>query len=154
MNERNNMKNESKYLSKYPEAMLYNAVRTPDGTILCSTHGWDYREHLDAITGETYMVDSGNSMYYRRSINDVPAVDMSVTTYSPFSQQRKVFTWGTYGKDGKGERTEIALCNMSTAHIEAVLRTQSKIKGTYVEELMINELEYRLERGIVINDND
>ena len=42
---------------------------------------------------------------------------------------------------------------MSTPHIEAVLRTQSKIKGTYVEELLLNELEYRLERGIVINDN-
>ena len=146
--------NESKYDSKYPEEMLYNAVRTPDGTILCSTHGWDYREHVDAITGETYMVDSGNSMYYRRSINDVPAVDISVTTCSPFAQQRKTFTWGTYGKDGKSERKEIALCNMSTPHIEAVLRTQSKIKCTYVEELMQNELEYRRINNIVINDKE
>lgn len=144
--------NESKYMSKYPEAMLYNAVRTPDGTILCSIHGWDYKEHLDASTNETYMVDGGNSMYYRRSINDVPAVDISVTTASPFEEQRKVFTWGTYGKDGKGDIKSIALCLMSTPHIEAVLRTQSKIKGTYVEELMLNELEYRKINNIVIND--
>lgn len=145
---------ESKYQSKYPEAMLYNAVRTPDGTILCSTHGWDYREHLDATTGETYMVDSGNSMYYRRSINEVPAVDISVTTCSAFEEQRKVFLWGTYGVDGMVPRTQIALCNMSTPHIEAVLRTQSRIKGTYVEELMQNELEYRKINNIVINDKE
>lgn len=69
--------------SKYPTAMLYNAIRCPDGTILHSTHGWDYKTNLDAITGEIYMVDSGNSMYYRRSINDVPAEDISVTTARP-----------------------------------------------------------------------
>lgn len=140
--------------SKYPEAMLYNAVRTPDSTILHSTHGWDYKTHLDAITGEIYMVDSGNSMYYRRSINDVHGVDISVTTESPFEEQRKVFLWGTYGVDGMTPRTQIALCNMSTEHIEAVLRTQSKIKGTYVEELMQNELEYRLLNKIVVNDKE
>lgn len=140
--------------SKYPEAMLYNAVRTPDGTVLHSTHGWDYKEHLDAITGETYMVDSGNSMYYRRSINEVPAVDISVTTCSPFKEQRKVFLWGTYGVDGMVPRTQIALCDMSTLHIEAVLRTQSRIKDTYVEELMQNELEYRLLNNIVVNDKE
>lgn len=140
--------------SKYPTEMLYNAVRTPDGTILHSTHGWDYKTHIDAITDEFYMIDGGNSMYSRRSINNVPAEDISVTTASPFKRQREVFTWGTYGVDGKSERKEIALCNMSTEHIEAVLRTQSKIKGTYVEELMQNELEYRQEHGIVIKDMD
>ena len=140
--------------SKYPTSMLYNAIRCPDGTILHSTHGWDYKTHLDTVTGEIYMTDSGNSMYYRRSLNAAPAEDISVTTASPFVYQRKVFTWGTYGVDGKSERKEIALCNMSTEHIEAVLRTQSKIKGTYVEELMQNELEYRLLNNIVINDKE
>ena len=140
--------------SKYPTEMLYNALKCPDGTILHSTRGWDYKTHIDAITGEFYMVDGGNSMYSRRSINEVKAEDISVTTDSPFAYQRKVFTWGTYGVDGKGERKEIALCNMSTAHIEAVLRTQSKIKGTYVEELMQNELEYRLLNNIVVNDKE
>ena len=140
--------------SKYPTEMLYNALKCPDGTILHSTRGWDYKTHIDAITGEFYMVDSGNSMYYRRSINDVHGVDISVTTESPFVYQRKVFAWGTYGVDGKGERKEVALCNMSTAHIDAVLRTQSKIKGTYVEELMQNELEYRLLNNIVVNDKE
>jgi len=146
--------NESKYESKYPEVMLYNAVMCPDGTILHSASRWDYVTHLDAITGETYMVDGGNCMYYRRSINEVPAVDISVTTCSPFAKQRKVFLWGTYGVDGMVPRTQIALCNMSTPHIEAVLRTQSKIKGTYVEELMQNELEYRKEQNIIINDKE
>ena len=140
--------------SKYPTAMLYNALRCPDGTILHSTHRWNYKTHLDATTGEIYMVDSGNSMYYRRSINEVKADDISVTTESPFEEQRKVFFWGTYGADGTSERKEIALCNMSTDHIEAVLRTQNKIKGTYVEELMQNELEYRLLNNIVVNDKE
>lgn len=56
--------------------LIYNAVRTPDGTILESRHVHDYATHLDA-NGDEYMVDGGFD-YLRRSVNKVPAEDLSL----------------------------------------------------------------------------
>ena len=125
--------------------ILRNAIITPDGTYLRSYNRHDYKQHLDNISGELYMVDGGND-YLRRSINEVPAEDLTVTLDDPFELQRCAFTWASYGKNGDQPKHYIHLCDLTTDHIRNILRTQHQIEGTYIEDLLMKELAYRNER--------
>lgn len=123
--------------------IIYNAIRTPDGTVLHSRHRHDYVEHIDTVSEELYVNDGGND-YQRRSVNAVAATELSITMDDPHSVKRQIFTWKTYGKDGEfPEGKIIHLCNMETDHIRAILDTQHHIHGTYVEQLFADELEWR-----------
>ena len=123
--------------------IIRNAVMCPDGTYLRSYHVHDYKEHTDSVTKEVIMVDGGN-LYLRRSINKVPPEDLTFYLDSPFKLVRQAFTWLSYGKNKECTLGEyICLCDMTTEHISAILLTQDHIKGTYVEELFKQELEYR-----------
>jgi hypothetical protein len=69
--------------------------------------------------------------------------DLSITTDDLFEAQRELFTWKTYGKTGMEEPEIIPLKDLTTGHIRNIVDTQMHIKGTWVEELMKKELEYR-----------
>lgn len=124
--------------------IIRNAILTPDGTYLRSFHVHDYKEHFDTVSKETYIVDGGNQ-YLRRSVNVWVAEDLSITMQDKFSLIRCAFVWKSYGKDMEylPDGIYIALCDMTTEHIEAILRTQVHIRGIYVEELFLAELQYR-----------
>jgi len=128
--------------------IIYNAIRTPDGTVLYSRNRHDYVEHFDTISGEWYVNDGGND-YLRRSVNIVPATELSVTMDDPHSVKRQIFNWKTYGKDGEfPEGKFILLSDMEDDHIRAILDTQPHIRGTYIEQLFADELDWRLiEKG-------
>jgi hypothetical protein len=128
------------------ETIICNAVMTPDGTYLRSYHRHDYKEYTDKFSGETYIVDGGNE-YLRRSINTTPATAMDVYLSDTFETIRRNFVWKSYGKDGEHapHGIYIFLSAMTTDHIHAILDTQQHIKGTYVEDLMKQELAYRKE---------
>lgn len=119
--------------------ILYQAIRTPDGTLLESTHRWDCKEHLDK-NGETYMIDGGND-YRRGSINKEKAEDLTLTTDMPHEHIRKHLTWGTYGINGDQPLSQVTLADMDTSHIEAVLSTQRISPAR--EEVMVEELRLR-----------
>lgn len=127
--------------------ILRNAIMTPDGTYLRSYDRHDYKQHMDAVTDELYIVDGGNE-YIRRSANQVAAEDLTVTTEDTFEVQRLAFTWGSYGRNQDQPKHYILLSDLTTDHICAILRTQHQIKGTYVEDLFRQELAYRNEKEI------
>jgi len=128
------------------EVIICNAIITPDGTYLRSYHRHDYKEHLDKLTGEVFIVDGGND-YLRRSINTTPATSMDVYLSDPFKAIREAFVWKSYGKNGEHipHGIYISLQDMTDEHLNAILDTQTQIKGTYVEDLMKQELAYRKE---------
>lgn len=129
--------------------ILVNKIRTPDGTILDSRHVHDYKTYEDD-NGEVYMVDGGME-YLRRSVNLEPFEELSVSDDDDFTEIRQVFTWGTYGKAGDQPLEYVHLFSMSTAHIIAILDTQTHISKK-IRKVFEDELEYRAEQGIVVDD--
>ena len=126
------------------ETIIRNAIMTPDGTYLRSYHRHDYKEHKDTITGEIYIVDGGYD-YLRRSINTTPPYSMDVYLSDPFEMIREAFVWKSYGKNYEHlpDGIYIKLCDMTTEHIENILKTQNQIVGSYVEKLFTKELRFR-----------
>lgn len=98
--------------------IIYNALQTPDGTVLESHHRYDFKTYTDK-NGKEYMVDGGLD-YLRRS-NQGDEVDLSLDDTAPHDVQREHLTWGTYGKDGKSPLTHKKIAEMETDHIRAVL---------------------------------
>ena len=64
--------------------LVYNAIRTPDGTVLKSSNEHRYRTYTDD-NEETYIVDGGLD-YLNRSINNTPAEELS--RYESGSQEQ------------------------------------------------------------------
>jgi hypothetical protein len=128
------------------DQIIANAIMCPDGTYLRSYHRHDYKEHLDKVSGEIYIVDGGND-YLRRSLNATPAQAMDVYLSDTFETIRRNFAWKSYGKNGEHipHGIYILLHAMDTEHIRAILDTQQHINGTYVEDLLMKELAYRKE---------
>tara|TARA_R110000823_G_scaffold151552_1_gene282462 strand:- start:190 stop:675 length:486 start_codon:yes stop_codon:yes gene_type:complete len=118
--------------------IIYNALRTPDGTILCSKHRHDYNTHIDA-NGKEYMVDGGLD-YARRSAN---GDEECLTLYddAPHSIQRETLKWGTYGINGDQPLKYVPISEMDTAHLEAVVKTPGIRRA--IRNCMIKELECR-----------
>lgn len=119
--------------------LIYNALRTPDGTILESRHRHDFRTHTDA-NGKHYMVDGGLA-YERRSAHGDEVI-LSRYDDEPHDEQRQIITWGSYGKEGKSPLRYIKIADMETDHIKAVLKEcnpQQVIRVCMEHELIARE---------------
>ena len=121
------------------EAIVYNAIQTPDGTIIESRHRHDYVTHTDT-NGKTYMVDGGLDYLRRNAHSD--QVDLSVSLDDGHERVREVLTWGTRGPNGDQPLTFVKLCDMTTDHIEACLETQDRMHPN-IRAAMQNELLWR-----------
>lgn len=121
--------------------LLVNAIITPDGTRLESSHRHDYQTHVDA-NGEEYMIDGGLD-YVHRSINKEPAIDAFVYTDDSHDVIREQFLWGTYGKNGDQPLQMKPLKSLDKEHIEAILQTQTHLKD-HIRKVFEDELEYRV----------
>jgi len=120
--------------------IVSNSIKTPDGTILTSTHVHDFVSHIDE-NGETYFTDGGNE-YLRRSVNKESALDLSVYFEDDFDKVRVAFTWGTYGKKGDQPLKRVSLKDLELDHINNILETQTQLSSS-IRSLFQQELEFR-----------
>ena len=123
------------------EYLLYNAILTPDGTILQSRSRHDYIEYKDEVSGEIYILDGGLD-YQRTSINDVPAKNLALYTSDLHSCVRDKFSWGTYGRDGLQPKKYVLLKDLTDEHIAAILRTQTHLPAE-MQKVFKDELQFR-----------
>lgn len=124
--------------------IIYSAWRTPDGTILHSSHRHDYQEHFDSVSKEWYILDGGLD-YQRCSINEVPAEDLTLYSDDPHEKIREVFIWKSYGRNGEiHEGVYTALKDLTDEHIGNILLTQTHLPE-YILEMFKNEVQYRKE---------
>ena len=127
--------------------LIYNAIKTPDGTILESRHRYDFWRYEDK-NGETYMNDGGTT-YLKRSINKEPYEDLALYTTDSIEKIREVCSWGTCGKDGLEELKYKKITDLSNAHLEAILNEcgEDVYKG-----ILKRELNYRNANDIFMED--
>lgn len=119
--------------------LIYNAIRTPDGTILVSRHVHDYVSYTDK-NGQFYAVDGGLS-YAKRAYDEDDYEDISLYDDSPFWLIREHLAWGTYGKDGKQPLTWKPLKKLDTDHIQVLI--DDGLGSDWFKEFLKKELEYR-----------
>lgn len=135
--------------------LILSRIQTPDGTILTSYHQHDYVTHIDK-NGEEYMLDGGNT-YQRYNICKEPFTDLSIYSDAPFEIIRENFYRGGRGKDGKQPLTWIKLSEMNNEWIKNCIE-YNKVLGfkddCYANERYREELQYRRNNNIIIEDND
>ena len=119
--------------------IYYNAIRTPDGTVIESRHRHDFVCHIDK-NGDKYCVDGGCEYLRRVYTKTRDYEDISLDATAPIEELREVFTWGTYGKTGKDKLNHLYLKNMSISHMEAIIDD-----GYPVAPLMQREIQYRID---------
>jgi hypothetical protein len=120
--------------------LIYNAIKTPDGTILVSRTRHDYKDYVD-VNGETYMVDGG-TYYLRRNINKESAEELSMYDTEPQAAAGVAITWGTYGKGGDQPLEWKSLRDMSLDHITACISNVPAMSSK-MKDCMLRELEWR-----------
>lgn len=129
--------------------ILFNAIKTPDGTILSSKHRHDYVAYEDTKTGELYGVDGGAD-YFRRIGNVSDCEDLSITSLTPFSDIRERFHWGSRGVNGDEPIKMLRLSSLTNKHIEAILKNVFQNREGTFKKWFIEELKFRKENDILI----
>ena len=123
--------------------LVYNAIRTPDGTVLESKHRHDYVVYQDK-NGNEYMVDGGLEYTRRNFYADAPYEELSVYTTDGHDRVREAVKWGTYGINGDQPLTRILLKDMNTGHIQACLENVPRMppayKDAFSEELKLRSI--------------
>lgn len=99
--------------------LIFNAIRTPDGTVIRSRTTHDYVSHDDKVTGKMYFVDGG--LQYQRRSNHGDEVDVSIYSDAPHEVRRHALEWGTYGIKGDQPLTYVPISKMSDDHLAAVI---------------------------------
>lgn len=123
--------------------IIYNAIRTPDGTILESRYRHDFKQYVDK-NGKYYAVDGGLD-YIKRSYDTVDYEEFSLYNDSPFELIRERFTWGTRGINGDQPVKYVPLKDLDTLHIQAIIKYVDERfpDGTSIIRLMKQELNFR-----------
>jgi hypothetical protein len=143
-------------LEENNKQIIYNAMQTPDGTIIESKNRHDYVTHIDE-NGETYMVDGGKD-YLKRSVNEVPAKDLSMYL-EPWTEEfhekaRKVVKRGGRGINGDQPLTWVPICEMNDGWVKATIDYNTErgmgLKKSWFTRLLAHEVQYRKVNEITV----
>ena len=118
--------------------LIYNAIRTPDGTILESRSVHDFVSHTDA-NGKFYAVDGG--LEYLRRCGDMDYEELSLTLEDEFSKIRDTLQWGTRGKARNRPLKKVKIKDLDTKHILSIL--DLRYLGSKFRIVLEKELEFR-----------
>ncbi len=129
--------------------ILYNAIQTPDGTILESFRNSD-RINIPAHNdnnGYTYRVHGGENYIGRTHDNNAPEpIELTVYDDGSFDKRREYLHWGNkFDKDNKQlpKVKFIPIKDLDTDHIKAILNTQLSIRPEF-KDTMEKELVWRV----------
>ena len=122
--------------------LIYNAIRTPDGTVLESRHVHDFVTHIDA-NGEYYQNDGGNE-YFHRSVNIVPAEDLSLYDDAPHEVIREYLSRGGRGVNGDEPLKYVLLKDINDGWLDAIIVYEEthRPNNIYLNHFK-NEIKYR-----------
>jgi hypothetical protein len=122
--------------------LIYNAIQTPDGTILESHHRHECVSHVDE-NGFKYFVDGGLAYCRIGCAQAAPAPKILSKSLPscPLNEAVRLPIWGTFGKRGEEKLKYVAIADMDTEHIQKVLDTQDVLEQ--IKFLMEWELEQR-----------
>lgn len=115
--------------------LVYNALRTPDGTLLVSYYRHDYKAHKDK-NGTVYDIDGGLSYLHNTVIGDEELIQ--VYDDEPFEKVRKFFHWGALINK---KRKWIPLYKLKNDHLDALCLYEKA--ETFARILFIKEKQYR-----------
>ena len=126
--------------------LVLNRIKTPDGTILTSYHRHDFVTHEDK-NGLTYFIDGGTEFRKASRHDDHPYENLCVYDDDDFEIVRESYHWGTRGIKGDQPVKWVALSQLDTDHIEAILETETYLKEHRLK-LFREELAYRKEHKL------
>ena len=131
--------------------IILNRVQCKEcGEVLTSYHRHDYK--TCGCTNET-MVDGGNE-YQRYGGLNLDLVDTSSTIYlsDDHEMNRSAAHWGNRGKDGKSPLSYKSIADMSNTHLANILKDLGGRIAPWLENIIIEELTYRIINSITIDD--
>ena len=131
--------------------IILNRVQCREcGEVLTSYHRHDYK--TCGCTNET-MVDGGTE-YQRYGGKDLSLVDSSSTIYlsDDHEMNRSAAHWGNRGKDGKSPLSYKSIADMSNTHLANILKDLGGRIAPWLENIIIEELTYRIINSITIDD--
>lgn len=130
------------YQSRTTPKIVYRGLKTPDGTIIESNYGHDFKTYTDK-NGKWYMIDGGREEYGRTSANG-DELFITLTDNMPIVLLRQYVTWGkNYDENNvRLPQTEwIKLSDLNDDHLDK-LCLFAQAPDTY-RKLFIREKQFR-----------
>lgn len=122
--------------------LIYNAIRTPDGTVLESRHRHDYVTHIDK-NGEFYSNDGGLD-YLHRTVNEALAEDLSLYDDEPHEVIREYLQRGGRGINGDEPLKYVTLKDVNNEWLDAIVVYEEKNRPNNIFlKHFKNEVEFR-----------